>query len=169
MAETVPPTLDPLQEPRQPLAQKRALSCDTTSLRTQQPPPYGPPPMPPPPPPHAMIPGSSAKSSWPPLPPPVHWHRLVHKPQCRHTDEEEGHPQLGGRIPEPGLAETGGRQAHQRQGPPPAVPQPSSLTHMTQQPPTAPQGQDKPVRSQEHDHPALTAAPLRSRPAKSRP
>ncbi len=57
---------------------------------------------------------------WPPSPPPVHWHRQVHTTQCRHTDEEEGRPRLGGRIPEPGLAETGGRQAqlHQRQGPP---------------------------------------------------
>ena len=39
----------------------------------------------------------------------------------------------------------------------------------TQHSPRAPQGQDKPVRSQEHDHPALGPAPLRLRPAKSSP
>ena len=83
-------------------------------------------------------------------------------------------PDSGGRIPEPGPAETGGPQAHQRQGPPPAVAQPSSLrlAGMTQPPPTAPQGQDEPVRSQEHHPPAVATAPLpplRSRPAKSRP
>ena len=50
-----------------------------------------------------------------------------------------------------------------------ALAQPSSLAN-TQQSPTAPQGQDKPVRSQEHDHPALTApAPPRLRLAKFRP
>jgi hypothetical protein len=80
MSKTVPPTL---QEPRQPLTQKRASpSCDTLatlSLKTQQPPPYGPPPMPPPPPPNAMILGSSNLKlyCWLPPPPPMssmHWH-----------------------------------------------------------------------------------------------
>ena len=91
----------------------------------------------------------------------MHWHRQVHGTQCRHTDEEEGHPRLGERIPEPGPAEAGGPQAHQRQGPLPAVAQPGSLANMTQPPPTAaPQGQDKPVTSQEHHPPAAAIAPL---------
>ena len=87
--------------------------------------------MPPPLPPNAMILGSSKLCCGPPRPPPVHWHRQVHRTQCRHTDEEEGHPRLGERTPEPGPAETGGPQAHQRQGPLPAVAQPGSLANMT--------------------------------------
>jgi hypothetical protein len=73
----------------------------------------------------------------------------------------------GGRIPDPGHAGPEGPLAcipeHQRQQPT-APAQPDSIC---QHLPTAPQGHDKPGRSQEHDHPALTAhAPLRSRPAK---
>ena len=72
-------------------------------------------------------------------------------------------------MPDPGHAGPEGPLAcipeHQRQQPT-APAQPDSLAN-TQHLPTAPQGQDKPVRGQEHDHPALTApAPLRSRPAK---
>ncbi len=46
---------------------------------------------------------------------------------------------------------------------------PIILASMIQQP-TARQGQDKPVRNQKHNHPALiAAAPLPLRPAKSPP
>jgi hypothetical protein len=121
--------------------------------------------------PNAMTPGSSALCCWPPPPPPTHWHRHPHRRQCWHTDEEEGRPRHGGRIPESGHAELGGVLAPQHQEPP-AVAQPSSLANVIQQSPKAPQGQDKPVRSQEDLAPAAATAPpppLRLRPAKSRP
>jgi hypothetical protein len=85
-----------------------------------------------------------------------HWHSAT----CRRGGRP---PRLRGRIPDPGHAEPARQQPHQRHQPP-ALAQPGSLT--SHQTPAASQERDKPVRSQEHDHPPAPAtAPLCLRPA----
>ena len=44
--------------------------------------------------------------------PPTHWHRLVHRTKCRHTDEKEGRPRLGGESQE---SQSPDHEAHRHQ------------------------------------------------------